>query len=78
MTNRTPSFELFMHLECLRRLGPSPRTPPTFDRAAAEQSAQRLTETTGSRHVATVEWNIVGTEPLEVEARGWQSVRWPN
>lgn len=67
-----------MHLEYLRRLGPTVREQPTTDREAAEQSAERLTESTRSRHVATVNWNIVGAEPLEVEARGWTCVRWPN
>lgn len=78
MTNRTPSFELLIHLEYLRRLGPSVRDQAVGDRGAAERSADRLTESTGSRHVATVNWHIAAAEPLEVEARGWTCVRWPN
>jgi hypothetical protein len=78
MTSRVSPLELYQHLALLRRLSPKATTAEAFPaRPPADQMAARLSATTGTLHIATLDWRIDTEDPTRSEPVGWTWARYP-
>jgi hypothetical protein len=78
MTSRVSPLELYQHLAWLRRLSPQATSTTAYaERPQADLMAMRLSQSTGTPFVSTLEWRIDAEDPTTSEPTGWTWARYP-